>query len=126
MSAGVNPTALCQLEFIVGDLDRSVAFYKNVLGWTASPAELHDFVILEVPDNCPFGISLVPQKKADSQVVECRMVPYFKVENPDVIIKKAEANGGKARFGPKKIGGGAAIYQFEDPDGQRIGLVAVL
>lgn len=122
----VNPKDICQLEFLVNDLERATKFYEQVMGWSASPAALHDFVILEVPEDCPFGISLVPQKKSREQNPECRMIPYFKTKDADAIVKKAEANGGKLRFGPKQAGGGIVFYQIEDPDGQRLGLVQAL
>jgi len=115
------PTKLCQIEIPVSNIERSVLFYDAVFGWQQAPAEMHEYVVMQVPDECPYGISLIPTKKertGDSVVL------YFQTEDPVRVVEAAKNNGGRLRFGPKKLGVYGDIYQIEDPDGNRFGLYA--
>lgn len=120
----VSPNNLCQIEIVVQDLKRSVDFYEQVMGWLRVPAEIHDYAVLQVPEDCPFGISLVPSRMRDPAAEQyvSRATIYFTVENPQSIVDKAKEFGGSFVFGPKKLPGYGACYQIADPDGQRIGL----
>jgi predicted enzyme related to lactoylglutathione lyase len=113
------PTKLCQVEIPVLDIERAILFYERVFGWKQAPAEMHEYIVMQVPEDCPFGISLIPTKKerqGDSVVL------YFQTENPEAVAEAAKKNGGRLRFGPKKLGFYGEIYQIEDPDGNRFGL----
>lgn len=115
----LEPTKLCQIEIPVTDLEASVAFFEASFGWKQAPAEMHEYIVMQVPDDCPYGISLVPSKKernGDSIVL------YFQVEDPQAIVDAVVKNGGKFRFGPKKLGLYGEIYQVEDLDQNRFGL----
>jgi len=113
------PTKLCQIEIPVLNPERSVQFFERVFGWKQAPAEMHEYIVLQVPDDCPFGISLIPTKK---ESLGHSTVLYFEAENPVAIVKAATSNGGRLRFGPKNLGIYGEIYQIEDPDGNRFGL----
>lgn len=113
------PTKLCQIEIPVSDLAVSVAFFEAAFGWKQAPADMHEYIVLQVPEDSPFGISLVPSKNdrnGDSIVL------YFQVENPLAIVEAVVKNGGKHRFGPKRLGLFGEIFQVEDPDQNRFGL----
>lgn len=113
------PSKLCQIEIPVRDLDAAVVFFEAAFGWKQAPAEMHEYIVLLVPDDCPFGISLVPSKSersGDSTVL------YFQVENPQAIVDAVVKNGGKFRFGPKRLGLYGEIFQVEDLDQNRFGL----
>lgn len=117
----ISPQELCQIEIQVDDLDRSVQFYQNVFGWSPVPAEIHEVTVLDVPQECPYGISLVPgrhSKAADKG----RIVLYFESKDPKALVDRALENGGTLRFGPKKLRGYGEIYQIVDPNGIRFGL----
>ena len=118
--AYVDPRRLCQIEILVSDLKRSVAFYDEALGWKPAPAQLHDFVVLSVPDDCPFGIGLrsgIPEKTNGNQVVL-----YFAADHPQAVIQRVGSCGGHPVFGPNHLPGYGYIWQFADPDGNRFGL----
>ncbi len=121
----VSPLNLCQIEIVVQDLRRSIDFYEAVLGWACVPAEMHDYAVLTVPDDCPYGISLVPAKRDDKPTEEryaSRATLYFRVQEPKTIAQRAKEFGGAVIFGPKKLPGYGLCYQIADPDGQRLGL----
>jgi predicted enzyme related to lactoylglutathione lyase len=125
-SESIDPRRLCQIEIHVTDLKRSLTFYLEAFGWQKVPADIHNYTVLEVPRDCHFGISLIAKKtaaatesKAPSQQ---NLVLYFKVDDPESIVKKAVVAGGKKHFGPQKIDGHGLIYQISDPDGNRFGI----
>ena len=117
----ISPSSLCQIEIQVNDLDRSLHFYREVFGWEAVPAEIHEVTVLSVPEECPYGISLVSGRHG-TELQKGRIILYFPSENPNLLMEKAIEHGGKPRFGPKKLQGYGIIYQVEDPDGVRWGL----
>ncbi len=122
----IDPTRLCQIEVQVEDLKAAATFYEEAFGWKVVPAELHEYVVLQVPDGCPFGIALTPRHSQSAAAgdarEESRVVLYFAVEDPEAVVKAVEKAGGKKRFGPMPLMGYGSIYQVEDPEGTRFGL----
>ncbi len=117
----VDPTRLCQIELQVQDLKAAAKFYGDAFGWKVVPAELHEYVVLEVPDGCPFGIALTP-KRPGGGVSPGNVVLYFAVDDPETVCRAVESAGGKRRLGPMPLMGYGAIYLVEDPEGTRFGL----
>lgn len=120
----ICPSKICQIEIHVQDLEKSLAFYQEVFGWQRSPADLHDYLVLDVPASCPYGISLVPVGKSTQlgKTSNSRIVLYFACDEPEWFAEQAVKAGGRKRLGPKKLPGYGTIYQIEDPDGNRFGL----
>lgn len=120
----VDPRRLCQLEIPVDDPPRALAFYASVFGWQPVPAEIHEYVVLAVPDDCPFGMSLVPRRAPAAATVPSNagIVPYFGVADPEAVAVLAASHGGRRRFGPVKLAGYGEVYQIEDSEGNRVGL----
>jgi predicted enzyme related to lactoylglutathione lyase len=118
----VDPRRLCQLEIHSTDLERSVRFYELAFGWRRLPADMHEYVVLDVPRDCPFGISLVPNPNAKQQEGASRIVVYFGVSDPEDVVRRVVEAGGSRRFGPQRFGTFGEIYQVADPDGTRFGL----
>ena len=116
----VDPKGLCQIEIQATNLELSRKFYADVFGWIASPAELHDYVVLDVPKDCPFGISLVPSSGGTKSAPE--VVLYFTVIGASDIAQRAERAGGSKKFGPTKLPTYGSIWQIKDPDGHTFGL----
>lgn len=116
----LDPKSLCQIEIQATNLERSQKFYADVFGWLASAAKLHEYVVLDVPNDCPFGISLVPS--AGGACSTTQMVLYFSVSGAFEIAKRAELSGGSKKFGPTKLPGYGSIWQIRDPDGHTFGL----
>lgn len=118
----VDPTRVCQVEIPVSDVPRATYFYENAFGWKPVPAELHEYVVLAVPDACSFGIALVPGREKEAKT--SGVVLYFAVDDPELVASAAQAFGGRRRFGPVKLFGYGQVWQVEDPDGTRFGLYA--
>lgn len=110
---------MCQIEIPVTRIDRALAFYREAFGWERSPAEIHEYVVLEVPEGARFGLSLVPRQQMNS----CSgPTMYFAVDDPESIVAQVIAAGGRCRFGPRQVAGYGTIWQVEDPDGNCFGL----
>ena len=118
----VDPTRLCQIEIQVTDVPRALAFYADAFGWTSSPAEIFEFHILDVPKESPFGIALVPDKDARERGACHTVTLYFSVDNPEAILERAEACGGRRVVGPYSVMGYGQVWHLEDPDGNRWGI----
>jgi len=116
----VDPTRLCQIEISVTDMPRALAFYEGAFGWRPVPAEIHEYVVLEVPPDCAFGLALVPGRLSSASAGG--VVPYFATETPEQIVSLVEQHGGRRRLGPLSLAGYGTVYQVEDPDGNRLGL----
>lgn len=117
----VSPTSLCQLEISISDADLALRFYRDVFGWKPVPAEIHQYIVMDVPRDCPFGIALVPGPTS-GQTRTGGIVPYFAVAGPERVVLAAEKAGGRRILGPHSLAGYGTIYQIEDLDGNRFGL----
>lgn len=118
--AQLDPKSLCQIEIQVTNLERSQKFFADVFGWMASAAKLHEYIVLDVPKDCPFGVSLVPS--TGGACTTTQVVLYFSVAGAFEIAKRAELLGGSKKFGPTKLPAYGSIWQIRDPDGHTFGL----
>jgi predicted enzyme related to lactoylglutathione lyase len=116
----IDPKKLCQVEIHATRLDVSRKFYEEVFGWKAAPAEIHNYLVLDVPEDCPFGISIVPSFGAKAS--SGQIILYFQVTDAASIAERAEIFGGSKKFGPTKLPAYGNIWQITDPDGHRFGL----
>jgi predicted enzyme related to lactoylglutathione lyase len=114
----LDPSRLCQIEIHTPDLQKSLDFYEHVFSWKRAPIDLHNYVVLAVPENCPFGISLIPDTKA---LVSNSVILYFGVTDPKPFADRAAQYGGKASS-PRKLPGYGTITIIEDIHGQKFGL----
>jgi hypothetical protein len=119
---GIDPRHLVQIEIPVTDRHRAKMFYQEVFGWQTSPAELHECLILEVPEGCPYGISLVPgQPKGNSSP---SIIPYFRVDEPTTILHNAVRCGGAIVKNATPLIGYGVLHHLQDPDGNVIGIIS--
>jgi len=116
----VDPSKLCQIELAVSNVEAAISFYHNVFGWKLTDAKMHDYYILDVPQNCNFGIALVP--KSSTSIKNSGITLYFNTNLRVQIEKLALSNGGHVSNRPA-IPGYKKITFIEDPDGNNFGLI---
>ncbi len=116
----IDPKKLCQVEIHTARLDVSRKFYEEVFGWKPVPAEIHNYIVLDVPEDCPFGISIVPSVGAKPS--SGQIILYFEVDGASQIAERAAKFGGSKKFGPTRLPAYGDIWQITDPDGHRFGL----
>jgi uncharacterized protein len=116
----LDPTRLCQIELRASDMQRALAFYEGAFGWNPVPAELHNYVVLDVPEHCPFGIAVVPGRLPNAGAGGGVM--YFGADDPEALLANIQSHGGHRVLGPTSLAGYGTIWQFDDTEGNRFGL----
>jgi predicted enzyme related to lactoylglutathione lyase len=118
----IDPQALCQIEIQVSHLDKAQEFYLNVFGWRPTPAEFADYTIMQVPENCPYGIALIQTKHQQNRNTRGPII-YFNVPSIQKIINCTLKYGGQ-KFGPlRPVPGVGQTQVITDPDGNAWGLL---
>jgi predicted enzyme related to lactoylglutathione lyase len=115
----LDPRRLCQIEIQVTDMTTALTFYEGVFGWRRVPADIYNFMVLEVPEDCPFGISLILKRKGTE--VGKALVPYIATDDPEAIATRAVVHGGRMVL-KKILPYYGSILQISDPDGHLWGL----
>jgi predicted enzyme related to lactoylglutathione lyase len=116
----LDPRRIVQIEIPTKDLKLSAAFYQKVFGWNAVPAEFHNRIVLHVPENCPWGISLI---KSEEKLTEASgVVLYFSTVDAEEIAKRAAAFLNCDAFSSASIPSYGTVWSISDPDGHRFGL----
>lgn len=120
MNAQVKYTTL-----IVADMDESIAFYQDVLGFTV------DNTYAPAPPGAPVGcITLMKSKEGDAMVELIKdhvNEPGFysismEVEDMDAAMAELTDKGAKILNGPVPISVGSCAF-IEDPNGVRICII---
>ncbi len=120
----IDPTKLCQIEIPVSNIERSLEFYDKVMGWPATPTELHNYQILKVPADSSFGIAIIPVPDSSANTPNRSrngLTLYFGVDDPDTICSLCKKHGGQVKVS-RDLPGYGHIRHITDPDGQRFGL----
>jgi predicted enzyme related to lactoylglutathione lyase len=112
-----RPNLLIQLP--VSDLERSIAFYSTVLGFTMTERR-DDLKFAHIDTNVPglqIGLNQVPEPKGTGSVI-------LNIGVADVIVarKTLETRGVKFRGETVVIPGKVALARFDDPDGHALSL----
>lgn len=111
---------LCQLEFQSFHIESSVRFVEAVLGWKMVPVSIQDQVIIEVPEESPYGISIRAITKNAGNPTG--LLAYFEsakrlTELREIILSE----GGQILSEPKVVTGYGQVMVAEDPGGIRLG-----
>jgi predicted enzyme related to lactoylglutathione lyase len=119
----LDPQALCQLELHTHHLEATLSFFAATFGWQPVPIGLHEYVVLGVPDACPFGISLVSHQTQAETHSRPAIVPYFRWEEPiEPLLERVVGSGGKILWGPRSVPAYGQVYNIMDPGGIQLGL----
>jgi predicted enzyme related to lactoylglutathione lyase len=102
-------------EILGKDGKKTMDFYSKLFDW-------------KVDANNPMNYGLVDAGSAGigGGVAQAQDKPlltfYVEVADPAATLKQAEALGGKTVMPPMEVPGGPTIAQFQDPDGNIVGL----
>lgn len=114
---------LCQIELQVPDLEKASEFYLRAFNWKAVPAMIHSYLVLQVPPDCPYGISLICNKTMPIDPQLAYLTLYFRVENKNEIAQRVVKNGGRIIKENKKLPGYGSLTIVSDPYGHQFGLI---
>ena len=121
----LDPKALCQLELHTDDLEASLRFFEATFDWKPVPITLHEYVVLGVPDDCPYGISLVSHRPqaGDEPRFRSPVVPYFRWEGSiETLLAQVTSHGGGVLWGPRPVPAYGQVYNIVDPGGIQLGI----
>lgn len=114
---------LCQIEIPMGDIPRTLTFYREVFGWVPAPIEIHSYFVMQIPEELPYGVSLVPQTFSSKKGPQITL--YYEVDSEsqrEAIVKKAETWEGKSLGPARALPGYGSVQFILDPNGNRFGL----
>ena len=121
MSDALNVTGLAQVAFSVTDLDRAVAFYRDVLGLT---------FLFNAPPKMAFlqcGPTRLMLSAQPGEWAESHPILYYSVPDIHVAFEALARGGAPVKQAPQmiaKLGANDLWLGFtEDPDGHQVGLI---
>lgn len=94
-------------------------FYAKIFGWGYSPAAgSRPYMMVDTgsPTGIPGGIGL-------AEGSENMVTFYIEVSDPQTTLQEIESRGGETVVPLTEVPGGVTFAVFEDPDGNRVGLV---
>ncbi len=118
-SPSIDPRHLCQIEIPVTDLERARRFYLDVFGWKESATEIHEMALIDVPRECPFGVSLVRSEKVGSAHGP---IVYFSIDDIDPLLAALARSDGRLVSGADRQPGYGKTWKVSDPDGNQWGI----
>lgn len=114
---------LCQIELLVNDLEAAKNFYQEVLEWRVAPAFLHNYAILDLPKDLPFGISLKALTKKKPYKLSQTILHFEATQiQREGISQRCEKAGGRIIEVQQKVPGYGTKTVIADLDGNQIGL----
>jgi len=122
MSDALNVTGLAQVAFSVKDLDRAVAFYRDVLGLTFLFSAPPKMAFLQCG---PTRLMLSAQPGSDA---ESHPILYYSVPDIQAAFAALAEKGAPVKQPPQmiaKLGTNDLWLGFtEDPDGHHVGIMS--
>jgi predicted enzyme related to lactoylglutathione lyase len=111
---------LTTLQLVVADLDRSIRFYEDVLGFKVRERR-DDLQFAHITTNVP-GLELGLNQVSSPVPRPAGMVLNFSVRDVEAGRRTLEARGVKFAGPTRVIPGKVALAEFTDPDGHRLRL----
>lgn len=116
-----NPVSY--FEIPVTDMDRAVAFYEAVFGWSLERQSIdgYDMALMPFDPDSPGATGALA--KGDVYVPTTNgPIVYFRVANIDAALARAVAAGGAVLYPRKDVGAFGSVAEFGDSEGNRIAL----
>jgi predicted enzyme related to lactoylglutathione lyase len=111
------------VEIPVADLDRASRFYEAVFGFALQRTSIDGYEQALLPAAEGGEGASGALVKGDVYVPgKAGPVVYFGTRDVGAALRRAEAAGGAILYPPKRIEGLGVVAEFEDSEGNRIGL----
>jgi hypothetical protein len=108
---------ISHIEFPADDVERAKRFYGAIAGWEFGPMEgLPDYWLFRTNPDAGGGLG----KRGETVGNVVRV--YIDVDDLDVAIAAAEANGGSVVTPPSPVPGQGRYAALLDPEGNEVGL----
>lgn len=115
---------VCWRELVTKDLDKSVEFYKGLLGWELVQSKVTQMPYLEINvDNQAVGGIMAIDESWRENPPPSHWRAFIAVENADETVKKIRENGGSIRCEPFDAPGVGRIAMASDPCGANFAII---
>ena len=111
-------------EIPVTDLDRAIGFYTSVFGYefTRQAIDGNEMALFPEVTESSRNISGALAKGPTYKPSTSGTLVYFQTDDIERILKAANAHGGKTLYPKTSIGNLGFVAEFQDSEGNRIGL----
>jgi uncharacterized protein len=111
-------------EVIGKDGEKLRGYYSELFGWEIDANNPMDYGVVQRDGNTnPDGAGIGGGVAAAQEGGEGYVTFYVEVPDVEAALAKAESLGGTRGMGPLKLMEGIEIGQFQDPEGNMIGVV---
>jgi predicted enzyme related to lactoylglutathione lyase len=111
------PSPVVHFEVIGKDGEALQKFYGDLFGWKIDASNPMKYGIVEAEEEGIAG------GVGESPSGSSHVTFYVQVDDLQAALERAEELGGKTVMPPSDVPGGPSLAQFEDPDGNMVGLV---
>ncbi|MGW0600377.1 VOC family protein [Streptomyces sp. NPDC002776] len=123
-----DPGSLCWVELYTQDLAREAAFFDTVFGWETSAMAFPGGVYTCINpagagEDAMFGGLVTLADDPTGTEEEPYWLPYFEVGDTDVVVSKAQEQGGTVRMPAVDVEGVGRMAKLEDPYGARFAVI---
>jgi predicted enzyme related to lactoylglutathione lyase len=121
--APMTPGHIGWHELYAGDLDRELAFYTQLFGWTKDRA-------VDLGPAGTYQTFATGGPPCGGMMTRCGQVPhpcwnyYIAVDSVAAAGERTKKRGGEVLMGPHEVPGGAWIVQARDPQGAHFAMVS--
>ncbi len=115
---------VCWSELMTRDLDKVLAYYKDMCGWTIETVNMGegDYHICKVGDQMVAGVMDMTGMPGMDETPP-HWLTYLAVDDVDAAVKKTESSGGQVYRAPFDIEGVGRIAILSDPGGAALAVM---
>ncbi|MCF1426469.1 MAG: VOC family protein [Shewanella sp.] len=115
---------LCWVELACRNPVQALEFYQQSLGWQSRRLEVEGHVYTELEkDSLAFGGMLQMTDEWDD--INSHWMPYFRVEDVDLTVARAQELGGEICMPTTEIGGVGRFAVLNDPQGAAFSVISL-
>lgn len=114
------------VEIPVADLERATGFYERVFGERLERVAADGYAMARFPADTNAAGASCALVVGDVYVpAKAGPLVYLSVADLEATLARAEAAGARILYPPKAVGTWGRVAEFEDSEGNRVGLHAV-
>lgn len=117
-----KPGSIGWIDMVTTDASAIQEFYKDVVGWTASPVSMGDYEDYTMMNGDQPAAGVCHHQGMNSDIPPSVWMMYINVADLDKSLAAVEKGGGKKLTAIKDMGSYGRACYIEDPSGARCAL----
>ena len=113
------PNPVVHFELVTRDGAAAQAFYSDVFGWKVDANNPMKYGMVDTGGDEGIGGGISSPEEGGEEFITF----YIQVDDPQAYLEKIEKSGGRTLIPVTEIPNMVTFAQFEDPQGNRVGLV---